>query len=138
MAIDIIPSFSRVFIGPNYETQLTVDPEPYEPADWPKRFSIQKGLQGASVVQDFGTYAGDLTVTLRHETMDNGIIRALDGYYRTRGATFKLKDWLLNEFVVFIARFKWTPDVHLDKSGYEMTCNVVSITKLFGEVYTGP
>jgi len=136
-----IPAFGRLTIGPTGgETTFTTDPEPYEPYQWPKRHSVHPGLQGAATIQDFGVFAADRRLTLEgsfDQPMDDTVVKILDGYYRTRGATFVLDDWLGNKFTVFIAAFTHRPHGRLAISAYRMELQVVSITNLFGSAYTG-
>ncbi len=135
-----LPAFGRVEMGPGnpgLQIQLTVDPEPYEPYRWPKRYSVILGLQGSVTIQDFGVVAVDRELTLRGEVLDDTLVSVIDGYYRMRWAKFLFKDWLGNEFTVRIKRFAHVPHGRLRISSYQMDLHVLSIQKLFGAVYTG-
>lgn len=133
----LIPSFGRLFLGPTYDLQLTVDPEPYEAYVWPRRMSTHQMIQGGITVQDFGLYAQDLTLTLRHDVMDDVLVQTFDHLYRA-GATLKLLDWLGNDMTVRIAAFRWTPHGRLALSRYEMTLRVLAIGSFLGVAYVGP
>lgn len=134
----LIPAFARVALGPTgAQTTFTTDPEPYEPYRWPKRVSVHRGLQGAITIQDFGVFAKDRQLQLSHDVMDDEVIKTLDGYFRTKGATFRFTDWLGNDFTVFILSFTHVPHGRLAISSYELALHVLGITQLFGSPYTG-
>ncbi len=134
----LIPPFGRVSLGPTgAETTFTTDPEPYEPYRWEKRQSEVQVLNGGVVHQDFGVFAKDRRLLLRHETLDDTVVQAIDGYYRTRGSVFHFTDWLGNDFTVFIADFTHTPHGRLLVSGYQLQLLVTGITTLFGAAYAG-
>jgi hypothetical protein len=134
----LIPSFGRIYLGPDGdEKQLTTDPEPYEPYKWAKRHSIHQILNGGTIIQDFGVWSGDRILTLKHESLDNELVKAIDGYYRTRGQVFHLTDWLGNDFDVFIQDFSHVPDLHLAKSQYQLEARVITINKAWGATYSG-
>ncbi len=120
--------------------RFSTDPQPYEAYEWPKRMSEHPVLGGSVIIQDFGTHAKDLTITLgsgQNQFLEQSVVTALDTMYRTKGATYQLTDWLGNDMTVFIAAFKPTGTFLGSLFTYTLTLRVRSIAKLFGATYTG-
>ena len=120
--------------------RFTTDPVPYESYDWPKRMSEHPVLGGSVILQDFGTHAKDLTITLgsgQTQVLEQSVVTALDTMYRTKGATYQLTDWQGNDMTVFIAHFKPTRTFLGTLFTYTMTLRVRAIATLLGNAYTG-
>lgn len=118
---------------------FTTDPRVYEPLRWPKRASVHRGLGGAVTVQDFGTWAKDDRLRLESgdQFLTTDVVRALHERYRRRGAVYPLQDWLGNAFTVYMLDFQ---PVEAQLGGawrYTMELQVLGITELLGESYTG-
>lgn len=120
--------------------RFSTDPQPYESYEWPKRMSEHPVGGGKVIIQDFGTCKHDLTITLgsgQNQYLEKSVVVALDGMYRTKGATYQLTDWLGNDMTVFIAAFKPTGTFLGTLFTYALTLRVRSISKLLGLTYTG-
>lgn len=118
---------------------FTTDPRVYEPLNWPKRASVLRGLNGAVTVQDFGVFAKDNRLRLESgdQFLSTAVVEQLHARYRARGATYRLQDWLGNDFTVFIQEFR---PVEAQLGGawrYTMDLVVLRITTLLGAPYTG-
>lgn len=127
---------SEIFID---AVQLSTDPEVYDPLDWPKRFSSFEGAGGSVTNQDFGLFAADLQATLasgKNGLLDTATVKLLQAKYRQKGVAVTVKDGVGNEFVALMRHFKPTR-AFADLWRYEMTLQVVSITTLLGDAYTG-
>ncbi len=120
--------------------RFSTDPQPYESYEWPKRMSEHPVLGGKVIIQDFGTGKHDLTITLgsgQNQYLEKSVVVALDAMYRTKGATYRLTDWLGNDMTVFIAAFKPTGTFLGTLFTYTMTLRVRAIAALFGNAYAG-
>ena len=132
-----LPARGTVYLG---GVRFTTDPVPYEAYEWPKRMSEHPVLGGSVILQDFGTHAKDLTITLgsgQNQVLEKSVVLALDGMYRTRGATYQLTDWLGNDMTVFIVAFKPTGTFLGTLFTYTLTLRVRAIAALLGSAYTG-
>lgn len=129
--------------------QFSTDPEPYEPMNWEKRYSVHKGIGGKSTIQDFGTFMSDNTLRLGSggsRFLEEAAVIALHTRYRVRGASYVFTDWLVNNFIVFITAFAPVPWKRgADEVGgtvsfytYTMELQVIQINALLGVTYTGP
>lgn len=126
-----------VFIG---GIRFSTNPESYEPLNWKKRHSIHSTIGGGVTIQDFGVFMKDNTFKLasgRGQFLDQATFLALHALWRTKGVTFSLTDWLLNDFTVFIKEFVPVP-FKTDLYTYTMELQITAINKLWGSVYTGP
>jgi len=126
----------RIVLG---GTTFTCDPETYEPWNWAKRHSVHPVIGGGVTIQDFGTYAKDNTVRIGsgRYLIDSFVADALHTKYRTAAATYTLTDWMSNTFVVFITNFRAWPNFVGPLWAYEMELQVISISFLLGQAYTG-
>lgn len=126
----------RVFLD---SVQFTADPETYEPLNWAKRHSVHPVIGGGVTIQDFGTFAKDNTVRLSSGTalLDTFVVDAIHLKYRTPAATYTFTDWMNNSFTVFILDFRAWPNFVGPLWAYEMQLQVIAISLLFGEAYTG-
>jgi hypothetical protein len=133
----LIPPFGRLLLGPaGHLLTLTTDPEPYAPYAWPKRASFHQILGGGMTIQDFGVWAADRRITLRHDVLDLGLSVALDTWYQAKTILI-LRDWMGNEFLVKISNLTLVPHTRLRVAHYEIELAVSSITKAFGDTYGG-
>lgn len=133
---EILPVVGGVYLD---GVQFNTDPEPYEPLNWTKRYSTHKTIGGRQVIQDFGTFQTDNTLKLgsgsaRWISVD--VMKELHRRFRTRGAQYVFKDWLGNEFIVFITTFVPVP-FKVEMWQYTMELQTVLIAKLLGEPYQG-
>lgn len=120
--------------------QFTSDPEVYEPANWPKRFSEHPTIGGGRTIQDFGRRAKDLEVHLAsgaNQYMEQSVVNSIDTMHATKGATYTLTDWLGNEFTVWVRDWKPVPTHLPGLWTYDLVLRVVSITHLRGTDYSG-
>lgn len=144
-----IPTVGGIIIDdtPNAVT-FNTDPNPYEHQQWEKRHSVHKTIGGGQVIQDFGVWATDNIVKLESgqgQFIDEVVRAALNTRWMTRGATYRFRDYLGNDFTVFIKTFmptifKMGAGVNLAATQlyhYRMELQVVSIQKLYGVTYTG-
>jgi len=121
------------------EVRFSTDPATYETLNWQKRYSINMAIGGLVTIQDFGTFMKDNTLKLGSgaaQFLDEATVIALHTRFRTRGAVYNFRDYLNNQFVVFIKEFVPT----IFKRGlyhYTMELQVTSITQLWGVVFTG-
>jgi len=132
-----LTAIGTVYLG---GTQVTTDPQVYQPLQWKKRATVHKGIQGAVTVQDFGTFAKDNMLHLGSGEagfLEKSVVEALHTKYRTKGATYTLTDWAGNSFTVFIVEFESEPTFIGSLFKYSMTCVVLGITTLLGTTYTG-
>lgn len=119
--------------------QFTSDPDVYE-REWPKRMSEHPVLGGSVIIQDYGRFAKDLTLTLQSgegQFLEKSLVDTLDGMAATKGATYALVDWEGTEATVFIANFDPQPTRLGSLYRYTMTLRVRAITKLRGVAYGG-
>lgn len=144
-----IPTVGGIILDdtPNAVT-FNTDPNPYEHQQWEKRHSVHKTIGGGQVIQDFGVFATDNIVKLESgqgQFIDEVVRAALNTRWMTRGATYRFRDYLGNDFTVFIKTFmptifKMGAGVNLAATQiyhYRMELQVVSIQKLYGVTYTG-
>lgn len=121
------------------EVRFTTDPKTYKPLMWKKRYSIQEAIGGKVTIQDFGMYAKDCETMLASDDkqfLDEPTTIAFHTKFRTRGATFNLRDWMLNNFTIFMMEFEpvnYRPNIYL----YSAKFKVVAINALWGVTYTG-
>jgi hypothetical protein len=127
---------------------FNTDPDPYEHQSWQKRHSVHKTIGGGQVIQDFGVFATDNIVTLASgdgQFIDEVVRAALNTRWMTKGATYRFRDYLGNDFTVFIQEFQ--PTIFRMGGGvalaatqlyhYKMKLQVVAIAKLYGATYSG-
>jgi hypothetical protein len=125
--------------------RFTTDPKPYEPLNWPKRFSEHRGIGGKVTLQDFGTFMKDNKLKLasgEYGVLDEVTMAGLHSRFRSRGVIFPMTDWLGNSFDVFIEMFRPWPRI---KGGgpngvvslwdYEMELHVLTINTLVGTAF---
>lgn len=119
--------------------RFTTDPETYEPLTWEKRYSIHQGIGGRVTIQDFGVYAKDCKIIMASGNarfLDELSVIAFHTKWRTRGATFELRDWMANNFTVFLMTFppiNFKPNMYR----YKLEAQVVAINTLWNTTYTG-
>lgn len=118
---------------------FTCDPETYESMNWDKRHSIHPTIGGGVTIQDFGVFAKDNTLRLAsgRYLLDTYVADQLHTRYRTVTATYTFSDWMNNQFLVFISRYRTWPNFVGPLWFYEMDLQVISITQLFGQAYSG-
>lgn len=88
--------------------QFSTDPELYEHLNWAKRYSTHKTIGGGQIIQDFGIFATDNVMKLgsgSQNYMDGVTVLAIEALYRTRGTTYRLIDYLGNDFTIYITNF---------------------------------
>lgn len=118
---------------------LTSDPSTYEPFTWEKRISVHKVLGGDVVIQDFGLFAKDNVVHISsgdRGPIDKFIKELLRSLYAT-GGSYRIQDWMGNDYMATIINFKWWPHIVDPLYFYDMTLQVTSIQKVDGSTYTG-
>jgi len=119
--------------------RFTTNPKTYKPVQWKKRYSIQDAIGGKVTIQDFGTFAKDCEVVLASEDkqfLDEPTTITIHEKFRIRGATFELRDWMLNNFTIFMMEFEpinFRPNIYL----YNAKFKVVAINTLWGVTYVG-
>lgn len=119
--------------------RFTTDPKTYKPLQWMKRYNISAAIGGKVTIQDFGVVAKDCEIELASDEkqfLDELTVISYHTKWRTRGATYNFRDWMRNEFTVFLTDFipvNFKPNIYL----YTMKCRVVGITALWGVTYTG-
>lgn len=121
------------------DVRFRTDPREYTPLAWPRRYSVHPVIGGKSVIQDFGVNPKDAMLTLKSGqqcTLDNDTQAALHQMYLARGASYRLTDWLGNEFTVFMTRFHPRPS-QPEKFTYEMDLQVMDVVKLSGSPFEG-
>ena len=118
--------------------QFNVDPDSVE-RDWPRRHSVSPVLGGDVLIQDWGRYAKDMTITITSGTqyMDRATVKAIDALVAVRGATYTLVDWEGNAFTVFVTDWKPKPTFIGDLYTFTLDLQVTAITTLWAAAYTG-
>jgi hypothetical protein len=117
--------------------EFTSDPDTYE-ANWEKRATRHEIIDGI-VIQDFGKKAIDKIITLSSGAglLENYVAYQFDLRSQQVGSTFNFRDWLNNEFTVYIMNFKAVPNFVGPLYKYEMTLQVLTIIKWYGISYVG-
>lgn len=134
--------------------QFSTDPVDYEPRKWGKRFTEFEtigGLNqpGSRKTQDFGMVGADALIVLNGgaNPLSDDVVIALDTRFRATGQVYAVTDWLGNAYTAFILLFDPLKPL---KTGlqrgagttmtlytYVMHLRAQSISKLFGQPYTG-
>lgn len=121
------------------EVRFSTDPATYEPLNWPKRQQVFPAIGGRVTIQDFGVVMKDNTVKLasgQAQFLDQATVILLHTRFRTKGATYAFRDWLNNQFTVFITAF--VPIIFKrDLYQYSMDLQVTAISQLWGTTFTG-
>jgi len=137
-----IGPFGRLAIGPTGSpVYFTADPRSYRPWQWKKRASFHPGIQGSMTIQDFGVVSKDLVIEIESPEdafLEASVVKQLHEMYRTKGAVYRLTDWVGNDFTVWLEDFQPEANENLPGYRYSMRLKVQSITTLFGAPYTGP
>lgn len=119
--------------------RFTTDPETYEPLTWEKRYSLHPAIGLKLTIQDFGVAMKDCKIVMasgNNRFLDEQTVIAFHTKWRTRGVTFELRDWMANNFTVFLLTF---PPVNFRPNIYrfKLEAQVVAINTLWNTTYTG-
>ena len=135
-----IGPFGRISLGPTGAMVVfTADPTDYSPWNWQKRVSVHQTIGGGITIQDFGTKMKDQVVEIKgalEQFMENSVVASVHAMFRTKGAVYRLLDWLGNDFTVYIEEFQPVPNPQLPGSTYTLRLRIMGITTLFGVAYS--